>query len=132
MTDAQYDKLVTWLGTQDLQRNDTELANAANAPTVERIRSSMSGDELFAATVPAGFAALTEHKQVLWTSFCGRDSINPDATANVEFVKWIFGPTSATVAALVEARKTLISWATSEGLPTVHPGHIASARQMMG
>lgn len=91
---------------------------------------SLSGDVVFQQTVPAEFAALTDAKKNLWLAFCGRDSIDPWATANVEFVKWIFGATAATVVNLAAARSALIDRRQELGLPELHAADIARARSL--
>ena len=108
--------------------DDAEAAAQFNAEDISHIKDSLSGEQIFAVTVTAEFAALTEHKQLMWMSFCARDSIDPEGSANVALVQWVFGAGSATLAALAVARTELISLATQEGLGTVYTGHIQQAR----
>ena len=109
--------------------SDSEAAADLNALTRTRARASMSGDEVFCVTAAAEFAGLTDAKRSLWVAFCGRDSISPASTPNVELVKWIFGTASETVTALSEARVEAISRATELGLPKVKIGHVQMARE---
>ena len=88
----------------------------------------MSGDELFAATDDTQFQSLAVDQRSLWMSFCGRDTIDPFGTANVNFVTEIFGGGSATLSALAAARKDDVSRAVELELGTVKPGHIEEAR----
>lgn len=108
-----------------------QAAASLNTVNRSRVRSNMSGDEVFQQTVAAEFAALTtaSGKQPMWVSFCARADINPGAAANVAFVQFIFGPGSATVAALNAARQEAISRAMEIGLQRVEPGHILEARR---
>ena len=110
---------------------DQEALDALKAATVQRIRSSMSGHELFVNTVAAEFAVLTEHKQILWISFCSGDSVDPGNAVTVDFVKWIFGAGSQTVAALAEARKEQIPRVVHLGIAEVQIGNVTSAREIM-
>ena len=117
------------LGRGYSEMTDAEIAASLN-DTVDRVvnKSSLSGDEMFGATVTAGFAALTAEKKAIWVSFCGRDSIDPFSTANVEFVKWVFGNTSDTVTALAALRVSTVSRATELGLGTVYPSQVTRAK----
>ena len=103
-------------------------ADQFNAANIAHTKDSLSGEQIFAVTNTTEFAALTEHKQSMWLSFCARDSIDPVGSANVAFVQWVFGAGSTTIAALVVARAELISLTTQEGLGVVYTGHIQQAR----
>lgn len=107
---------------------DAQAANQFMAEDISRVKSAMSGDELFAATDKGEFGGLTDHKQQIWLAFCGRDSINPGSVANVELVEWVFGDPSITRSALLAARTEMISLATQESLGDVKTGHIQQAR----
>ncbi len=113
---------------------DQQAADDLNTVYRTRNRSSMSGDEIFQATVPGEFNALdtgsgnTPDTQGHWLSFCGRETVDPFATANVQFVQWIFGGGSATVTALQAARVENVSRAQELGLDGVHGGHVRTAR----
>ena len=109
---------------------DAEAAASLNTLDIDRVRASMSGDEVFCQTDPGEFAGLTDAKKSLWLAFCARDSINPKDGANIEFVKWIFGDESTTVSRLSTARMETISLATELGLGFVYPGHVQTARMM--
>ena len=108
--------------------DDALAADQFNAENITRIKSSMSGDEVFAATDAVEFGPLIEHKQQLWMAFCGRDSINPDGASNVALVSWVFGSGSATLTALKAARQEKISLAAQEGLGHVRTGDVQRAR----
>jgi len=108
--------------------DDALAAAQFNVENITPIKSSMSGDEVFAATDAVEFGGLVEHKQQLWMAFCGRDSINPAGVSNVALVSWVFGGGSATLTALKEVRKEKISLAVREGLGFVYPGHVENAR----
>jgi len=106
---------------------DEEAAADLNTVYRTRNRTSMSGDELFQQTNATEWAGLTEVKQNQWLAFCGRDSIDPFAAANVQFVQNIFGA-GATVSALLAARLEDVSRATELGLSRVREGTIIKAR----
>ena len=108
--------------------DDALAADQFNTANITHIKDRLSGEQIFAVTNTIEFAALTEHKQLMWLSFCSRDSIDPAGSANVAFVQWVFGAGSATIAALVVARAELISLTTQEGLGTIYTGHIQQAR----
>ena len=107
---------------------DQQAADALNAATVSVNRSGLTGDEIFVATNPTEFGALTAEKKSLWVAFCGRATIDPFAVANVEFVKWIFGAEAATVVALGEARVTTVSRTQHLGIGFVGAHHINTVR----
>ena len=95
-----------------------------------RIRESMTGDELFQQTDATQFGVLSEHKRLAWLAFCGKDTINPGATANVAFVEWIFGDPSATRTNLIAARSESISRAEELVLGKTRTGEIERARAL--
>jgi len=86
--------------------------------------NSLTGDQCFQATDPTEFANLSDHKQDLWLSFCGRNSIDPWASENEAFVKWIFGDTSTTVSNLGSMRTQMVSRAEELGLGDVTTGDV--------
>lgn len=109
---------------------DAEVAADLNTVYRTRNKQSMSGDEVFQQTVPAEFDALSEDHQQLWMAFCGRDRINPFATANVQLVVHIFGSGSTTIANLQDARVEDISRAVELGLGEVSEGAVNHARAL--
>lgn len=90
----------------------------------------LSGDAVFAATDGAEFIALTDHKQVLWMSFCGRGQVDPFGASNIALLQHIFGGTSATQTALQALRNRAVSRATELGFTRVRGGTIAEARAL--
>jgi len=93
-------------------------------------RTSLSGDELFRATDSIEFVALTDHKRVLWVSFCSKD-VDPFDSANVDFVQWIFGGGSDTVTNLNTERTATVAHWQLVGLDKEPNGdHIAHARSI--
>ena len=111
---------------------DQQIADDLNTAYRTRALSSLSGDEIFQQTDPTEFTNLTTDKQTQWLSFCGRASVDPFATANVEFVKWIFGASSTTVANLSESRAESVTRAEELALlgrsDEIGPAHVAEAR----
>ena len=92
-------------------------------------KTSLSGDELFAATDATDWGSLTAEKRQLWVSWCST-ARDPWGTANVAFVKYIFGNTSTTVINLTSLRVNPASrWEELE-LGNVKAGHIEQARAM--
>lgn len=110
--------------------NSVIAATQINDKNVTSNKLSISGDDIFNATVNTEFIALTSEKKTLWLSFCGRSIINPFNSANVAFVTWIFGGGSATVAALAGVRTETISRAVALGFGTVLAGDIEYARSI--
>ena len=115
----------------------TDLAAADDMNTAYRTRNrtSMTGDEVFQSIDSrADWDALTADDRLLFTAFCGRDSIDPFASANVELVKSVFGNASATVTNLSAARVEPISRAqelrdANPRFPVpVQVGEVATAR----
>lgn len=114
---------------------DAQVAANLNIVYRTRNRTSMTGDEVFQATVPAEYNALpdgsannTTDDQAHWLAFCGRAEIDPFATANVQFVTSIFGGGSGTVAALNAARVENVSRGVELGLGTVGEGDVWDVR----
>ena len=66
-------------------------------------RSSMTGSEIWEATVGADFAALTAEKKGQWLAFCGIESVDPFGPAS-DFAIYIFGVGSATIQTLAALR----------------------------
>ena len=125
--------LSTELTTDELERGYSEMSDAeaaADLNTVYRTRNktSMTGDEVFGATDATEFAALTDAKQQMWISFCGKDSIDPTGTANIAFLQWVFGVGSDTGSALLALRAESISRAVELGLGEVRVGDVERAR----
>jgi len=90
-------------------------------------KTSLTGDEMFAATDATDWVGLTDHQQLLWLAFTGKDSLDPFAAANVALVTNIFGGGSTTLTALAALRKEDVSRAGELGLGTVSPGQITEA-----
>ena len=108
---------------------DHELAaDQINAVDRTRTKASMTGDELFGATVATEYAALTDHRQQQWLAFCARATIDPGGAANVAFVKHIFTAAAVTVSALATLRTVAISRADELGLQRIRAGTVAEAR----
>lgn len=97
-------------------------------------RGSLSGDEIFQQTDPAEFSNLddgsgnTADVKGQWMSFCSRASIDPFATANVQYVTQVFGSGSATVTNLGNVRVEDISRAQELGTGGVQRWHIEHVR----
>ena len=107
---------------------DDEVATAQlNEPNRKRPRSSLSGNEMFTATDPANFAALTDLKRTLWVSWCNTDR-DPYNAANMAFVQFIFGTGSQTVTNLAAIRDENVSRGVELGIGIVYPTHVAHAR----
>jgi hypothetical protein len=107
-----------------------DAAVAVDLNTVYRTinKSSLSGDELFAATDSTEFAALTDHQESLWVAFCGRSSVDPFGSSNVAFVQYIFGGGSTTVSNLNSLRTQSVSRGAELGVGSVRPGDVLQAR----
>ena len=117
------------LGRGYADMTDQEVADDLNTAYRTRNVTSFSGDFMFARIDPAEFAGLTEHKQVLWNSFCSKASVDPWADNNVEFVKWIFGDTAQTVANLDAERTESFSRASELGYGTISTAWVTRCRE---
>ena len=109
---------------------DAQVADDLNTKYRTGNVTSFSGDFMFTKTDPTEFGGLSEHKRILWISFCGKD-VDPWATANEEFVKWIFGSTAQTVINLGAARTQSISRAQELGLGLVTWQQVNAVREVM-
>lgn len=122
----------------DAGHPDTGAYSANAATAVDEINEvnrtlpipSLTGDAAFGATDGPEFIALSDHKQDLWLSFCGRQQINPFGAANVAIIKHLFGAGSATVTALVALRTRAVSRATEIGLTRIRIGTVEEARRL--
>jgi hypothetical protein len=110
--------------------SDAAVAADINTAYRERNRTSMSGDEIFNAAVPADYNALTDAQKDQFLSFCGRDSIDPFAANNVGLITNIFGGGSGTVTALQTVRVESISRGIELGIGTVKEGQVQRARAL--
>ncbi len=114
--------------------SDEEAADDLNTSYRTRNRTSMTGDEVCQATDATEFAWIgsghgnSGDDQGHLLSFCGRDSINPFASANVQFVTEIFAAGSTTLANRQAARVESITRATELGFGIVKVGHVQVAR----
>ncbi len=115
--------------------SDQEAAADLNISYRTRDRSSMSGDEVFKSVASrTDWDGLTDTQRTQFLAFCGRDSIDPFAGANVELVKSIFGDASVTVSNLSAARVESITRAeelrdaNSDFPVPVLPRHVTAAR----
>ncbi len=119
----------------DQQAADVLNTVHSSPDTRTRNRTSMTGDEIFQATDPGEFNGLTSGSgnssddQGHWLAFCGRETIDPFATANVQLVIAIFGNPSTTLTNLTAARVESITRAVELSLPFVKPGHVEFARR---
>lgn len=131
---SRIDDIKTEIDTDPLSRGYSGMSDEAVAAsmndTIDRSRnlSSLTGDQIFDATDSTEFAALTDHKQGLWLSFCGRDTIDPFGSSNVAFVQWVFGGGSTTASSLGSLRTESVSRATELGLGVVRVNNVTEAR----
>ena len=75
----------------------------------ERDLSSLTGDEIFNAADPAGYAGLSNADKRLVLAICSRDAINPFGANNVQAMISIFGAGTTTLSNLAALRKESIS-----------------------
>lgn len=107
---------------------DAQIIAAINAKNRTQIKRRLTGDEIFQATDETNFINLTDAKRNLWLSFCARSEINPGASGNIAFLRYVFGAGSATETALVALRSESVSRAQELGLPPVNLGDLIKAR----
>ena len=120
------------IGHPDTGAYDADSAIAAqqiNAVNRTRIKASMTGSEIFAATDSAEFDGLTAAKKDLWLAFCAIDNQNPEAGGLAQlFTVSIFGGGSTTVSTLASIREESISRSAELGLGYIRDGDIKHAR----
>jgi len=108
---------------------DAEVAAALNTADITRIRTSMTGREVFEATDSAEYAALTDSKKQEWIGFCGIAEHDPKAGGPAQaFVTYIYGGGSTTVSNLSSLREETISRATELGLGVIEDWQVTKAR----
>ena len=130
-----YVALKTELDTDPLTRGYAGMAAADAAIDMNTIyrtrqRDAMSGDEVFNATDATEFTGLTESKQTLWVSFTSKDVLDPYASANIDFVDFVFGGGSTTRSNLQALRVESVSRAVELGLGIVKTGDVEFARSL--
>ncbi len=91
--------------------------------------SEVSGCDIFEACLPADLAALTAEQKTLFNSLIGMGSIKVSGTNTRAAFASLFGPGTATRAALLALASRAASWAEVYW-PNISAGHIASARSM--
>jgi hypothetical protein len=109
---------------------DAEVADDLNTIYRTRVRTTMSGDEIFSATDSTEFTGLTDHERVLWVSFCGKDNIDPSNATNIAFLDYIFGGSSTTKSTLATLRTENISRAEELGFGFIKEANVAYARTL--
>lgn len=109
---------------------DAQLAaDQINAENRSRIRASMTGAEIWLATVATDYAGLSDVKRSQWLSFCSITDHNPEAGGLAQlFVIDMFGAASPTVAALGTQRNETVSRAVELGWGRVRAADIIEAR----
>ena len=110
--------------------DDATAATEINAVNRTIPRSTMNGDEIFAATDNTEFTGLTDHKQQLWVSFTSKDIINAYDATNIDFLDYIFGGGSTTKTTLADLRTNDVSRATEIGLDEPNASHVIYARTL--
>ncbi len=130
---SRFDDIKTEIDTDPLGRGYSGLGSQAVADDINtqyrtRVLSNMSGDQVFQQTDATEWSALTADDKNLWMSFCGRDAIDPGASANVQFVSDLFGNPSATRTNLINARTESISRGVELGVGTVTYSDVEDAR----
>ncbi len=110
---------------------DQQAADDLNTSYRSRNRTIMTGDEI-AQSVESQviWDGLSDQQRLEWLGLCGRDTIDPFGSANVDLVISIFGNPSGTVTNLQTARVESITRA--QELPgvvsPVKVGHVQEAR----
>lgn len=108
-----------------------QASDSLNAVDQVRIRSSISGSEIFKATNSTEFDALTDAQRAEWLRLCAIDEINPsNATPAAAIVARLFGGGSTTIGNLAALRNETVSRATVIGVGTVNIGDVENARSL--
>lgn len=98
--------------------------------SVTSVYDTLSGDEIFGATDNTEFSTLTDHKQLLWLSFCGRSEIDPQGSSNVAFVNFIFGGGSTTISSIAAIRQFTEPRHSANGFAVPSLGDVIAARSL--
>lgn len=115
--------------------SNLEIANSLNTKNRNINKTSITGDEIFAATdatefnsLPDGSTNNSADKKTMWIAFCSRQNLNPFGSANVAFVQYIFGSGSTTISNLQTLRTETVSRAEELGIGNVTEGDIIRAK----
>lgn len=104
-------------------------ANQINELNQTRIKASMTGAEIWDATVPSDYAGLTDAQKSQWLAFCGIEKHDSsEGGLAQQIVVTLFGGGSATIAALSAARTETVSRASILGFSRVLAVDIQYAR----
>lgn len=109
--------------------DDQTAAETMNALSETRVKSSLSGAEIFKVVDSGEFDLLTATDRTEWLQFCSIDSLDPgNGSPAHAAVERIFGNPSATRTSLVALRSESVSPATLAGLPRVRADYVRRAR----
>jgi hypothetical protein len=109
--------------------DDALAAVQMNLADVSRIKASLTGAEIWTATVASEYSALTDSKKSQWLSFCAIATHNPEAGGLAQlFVIDMFGGGTVTVTNLGTLRSETVSLAQANNLGRVRSGDITYAR----
>ncbi len=130
-----YQALKTELDTDSLGRGysgmtDLQVVADMNIVYRTRIKTSLSGDQIFTSTDNTEFGALTDINKQLWVAFTSKDSIDPSDAANIAFVTYIFGGGSTTVSNLNTLRTEDVSRAVELFGVDIVVGDVENARAL--
>ncbi len=128
--DIQALKAELLAGHPDMGAYDADDAVAAgqlNAVNRTKDRASMTGSEILNALDKTEYLALSDADKARVWQVCHLGTVNPFGAEADIFIA-VFGPESASIMALKEARKDNVSRAVELGLGLVYPGHVENAR----
>lgn len=110
--------------------SDQEVADYMNNTLVNPVSATISGGQIWNATVFSEFNSLTNANKQEWLAFCGIESVNPFGPA-VEFVMDKFDNTTQTFSNLVALRNSLrVTYAVRHGIGKVRVDYVNKARAL--
>lgn len=109
--------------------SDQEAADAINAKTVAVDVVSVSGSDIFEATVQADYSALSATQKNLYHAIIAMASVPVKGTNTRAALLAMFGPGSQTRTNLGALQTTTVSWALLNLGQLVGDGHVRSVRE---
>ncbi len=110
--------------------DDALAADEMNAINLTRLRTTVSGSQVFNATDDAEYTLLTKVDRESWLSLCSIDSIDMNNGIAKSLEISIFGPSTVTRANLISLKTEDISRTAQLGFRRVRTGTVQLARAL--
>ncbi len=110
--------------------DDALAAEELNATNLTRIRTTVTGSEVFNATDDSEYTILSASEKDSWLRLCGIDDIDISNGIAKSLEDTIFGQSTATRSNLISLKTESVSRTTQLGFSRVRSGTVESARAL--